>query len=92
MSRTRYKTTFKSESGYYGEVEEHTLYADYNNSCDIVTFYNENFDIILQVGDTVENNLIEALIRIWNHNSNNPIENVENWSFEDKQKFEKINS
>jgi len=85
MSHSRYKTKY-FEEGAYGETIENTLYVDYNNSCDIVSFYNENFDLILTVQDTVNNNLMEAMIKIWNHNDENPHQDVEHWTIEDQQK------
>ena len=72
-------------SGCTCDLFEHTLYADYNNSCDIVTFYDENFNVLLTVQDCVENNLMEAMIKIWN---NSP--EVEVWSLDDIYKQKNI--
>jgi hypothetical protein len=88
MSSTRYKTTYCTEEEY-GQTKEYNLYANYNNSSDIVTFYDENFEPILIVQDCVSNNLMEALIRIWNHNDENDL-GVQKWTKEDNEKYNQI--
>jgi hypothetical protein len=52
MSHVRIKTKYKEE-GTYGSTEEHTIYADHNNCCDYVTFYDEKGEILLTVPDTI---------------------------------------
>tara|TARA_R110000868_G_scaffold193686_1_gene438872 strand:+ start:203 stop:472 length:270 start_codon:yes stop_codon:yes gene_type:complete len=63
MSHHRVKTTY-NESGSYGSIEKRTIYADHNNSCDIVSFYDEQGDYIFSVEDTVENNLVDAINKL----------------------------
>ena len=64
MSHTRLKTTYK-ESGIWGSVVEKTVYADYNNSCDIVTFYDDDGNVIFSIEDTLAGNLLEAIMKIY---------------------------
>ena len=58
MSHNRYKTKYiVEEQGISSSYDvEKTLYASYNNSCDIVTFYDNDFDILFYAQDTVKNN------------------------------------
>jgi hypothetical protein len=64
MSHIRVKTTY-NVMGAYGEVEKHTLYAHINNSCDIVDFYDEDGSRLFSVEDTMKNNLLDAINRLF---------------------------
>ena len=41
MSHVRVKTEYQVE-GAYGSTEKKILYAHHNNSCDVVTFFDED--------------------------------------------------
>lgn len=64
MSSTRVKTEYQIE-GPYGSIETKTLIAVQNSSCDIVTFFDEDGEYIFSVEDTVENNLLDAINRLY---------------------------
>lgn len=64
MSRIRVKTDYQIEVEY-GRTENKTLYAEHGNSCDIVTFYDENGAYLFSIQDTVENNLMDAIKRLY---------------------------
>lgn len=64
MSHYRCKTKYNTE-GSYGSIEEQTLYAHHNLSCDIVSFYDEDGDCILSVDDTMGNNQLDAINRLY---------------------------
>lgn len=64
MSHIRVKTKYQTE-GAYGSIEERVLYADHNNSCDIVTFYDQDGNWLLSVEDTMDNNLLDAINRLY---------------------------
>ncbi len=64
MSHIRVKTKYNVE-GAYGSVEEKVLYADHNNSCDVIGFYDEKGEPILFVEDTMDNNLLDAINRLY---------------------------
>lgn len=66
MSHVRLKTTYNI-SDLYGNVEQRTLYAHHNNSCDIVTFYDEDGGVLFYVEDTMNNNMIDAINRLFNY-------------------------
>ena len=65
MSHYRLKTKY-NEEGAYGSTEEHTLYAHHNLSCDYVTFFDEKGNVIMSIPDTLDNNLLDAINRIYN--------------------------
>lgn len=75
MSHIRYKTKYNVEVEY-GKIEERIVYVDYNNSIDIATFYDEDGEKLFVVQDTVDNNLIDAIIRLYEQNplTNNSVE------------------
>ncbi len=64
MSHVRLKTTY-NEEGSYGSVDQYVLYAHHNNSSDYVTFYDEKGNVILVVPDTLDNNLLDAINRLY---------------------------
>ncbi len=64
MSHYRVKTKFNVE-GSYGAIDQDTLYAHHNLSCDYVTFYDSNGNVIMSIPDTLENNMLEAIKRLW---------------------------
>jgi len=64
MSSVRVKTTYNTE-GPHGTTEEHSIYANHNNSSDYVTYYDENGDIILVVPDTIDNNILDAIMKLY---------------------------
>lgn len=82
MSHLTYKTQYQTE-GNYGSTEVHTLYVDHNLSNDYVTFYDENGGIILTVEDTIDNNILDAINRLYKLYSNSEkqelLDGVEYW-------------
>jgi hypothetical protein len=64
MSHIRIKTKYNTE-GSYGSTDTKTLYAHHNLSCDIVSFYDEDGECILSVEDTMENNQLDAINRLY---------------------------
>jgi hypothetical protein len=64
MSHIRIKTKYNTE-GNYGAIDENIIYAHHNLSCDYVTFYYENGEVILTVPDTLDNNILEAINRLY---------------------------
>ncbi len=64
MSHTRVKTKYYT-MGAYGSVDEKILYADLDNSCDMITYYDEQGRIILVVEDTQDNNILDAINRLY---------------------------
>lgn len=64
MSSYTVKTTYNTE-GDYGSTEKHTLYANHNNSSDYVTFFDEKGERILTVPDTLDNNILDAINRLY---------------------------
>jgi len=79
MSHYWVKTEY-NEEGAYGRVDKKMLYAHINNSCDIVSFYDDKFNYLLSVEDTMENNLLDAINRLFA-----PHERVDNKYVLDKQ-------
>ena len=51
MSKHRVKTEYMTQ-GVYGSTEKNILYAEHNNSCDIITFYEEDGTVLFCVEDT----------------------------------------
>lgn len=88
MSSFKVKTTYNTE-GIYGSTEEKTLYAVHNNSSDYVTFYDEDGEILLVVPDTVSNNILEAIIRLYQPYENGSVlkPDVEYLTEEDVEKI-----
>lgn len=64
MSHDRLKTTYKTQ-GAYGSTETHTLYAKHNHCSDLVSFYYEDGELIFTVEDTMQNNLFDAIERLY---------------------------
>lgn len=64
MSSTYLKTKY-NEEGAHGRTEEKILYVHHNNSVDIVTFYDENGQYLIHVEDTLDNNLLDAINRLF---------------------------
>lgn len=64
MSHVRVKTEYQVE-GAYGSTEKKILYAHHNNSCDVVTFFDEDGTYLFSVGDTIDNNLMDAINRLY---------------------------
>lgn len=64
MSHVRVKTEYQVE-GVYGSTEKKTLYAHHNNSCDVVTFFAEDGTYLFSVEDTINNNLMDAINRLY---------------------------
>jgi len=88
MSHIRVKTTYNVE-GSYGSVEKRILYADHNNSCDVVNYYTENGEFLFSVEDTMDNNLLDAINRLFAPNKSNSRElslDVEYMNVEDYNK------
>ena len=64
MSHVRVKTEYQIQ-GAYGSTEKRTLYARHNNSCDVVTFFDEDGTYLFSVEDTMDNNLMDAINRLY---------------------------
>jgi len=66
MAHQYFKTKYKEEvpCGASCIEEEHTIYVHHNESCDIVSFLDENGDYILSYQDTVHNNIFDAMNRL----------------------------
>jgi hypothetical protein len=64
MSHYRLKTTY-NEMGAYGSLDKKTIYAHHNLSCDIVSFYDEKGNHILSVEDTMDNNILDAINKLY---------------------------
>jgi hypothetical protein len=64
MSHIRVKTEYQVQ-GAYGSTEKRTLYAHHNNSCDVVTFFDEDGTYLFSVEDTMDNNLMDAINRLY---------------------------
>ena len=81
MSRYRVKTEYVTQ-GAYGSLDKNILYAEHNNSCDIVTFYEEDGTVLFCVEDTERNNLFDAIQRLYTpfNKDGKLIENVEYYS------------
>jgi hypothetical protein len=62
MGSTYRKIKYKEE-GNYGATEEHTLYIQHNRSCDITTFYYEDGSHMFSYSDTMDGNLLDAIIK-----------------------------
>ncbi len=66
MSHLRVKTSYKQE-GIYGSTEVKFLYCDHNNTCNCVTFYDEDGHIpSMSFCEWVPgNDLWDAMNRLW---------------------------
>jgi hypothetical protein len=63
MSHIRVKTKYVENNSQ--SIVEKTLYADHNLSCDMVDFYDENGECILSIPDAIDNNLLDAINRLY---------------------------
>ena len=81
MSKHRVKTEYMTQ-GVYGSTEKNILYAEHNNSCDIITFYEEDGTVLFCVEDTERNNLFDAIQRLYTpfNKDGKLIDNVEYYS------------
>lgn len=87
MSHIRVKTTYKVE-GAYGSVEKVTLFAHHNNSCDVITFYGGEGEVLFSIEDTMKDNLLDAINRLsapYKNNSFDLDEGIEHMNKEDKK-------
>jgi len=64
MSSIYVKTKYNTE-GPWGSVDEKTIYAHHHLTCDIVSFYDEDGDFIMSVPDTLDNNMLDAINRLY---------------------------
>jgi len=88
MSHYRLKTKYNTE-GAYGSIDEQTVYAHHNLSCDYVTFYDERGDVIMTVPDTIDNNLLDAINRLYapfKDKGQNFVDGIESMNEEDRKK------
>ncbi len=69
MSSTYYKIPYKEE-GYYGCEEEHHILIRSDASIDITSIYDEKGNFIFSYTDTINNNMMNALMKF--HNSKYP--------------------
>jgi len=87
MSHIRVKTKYQVQ-GAYGSTEKRTLYAHHNNSCDVVTFFDEDGTYLFSVEDTIDNNLMDAINRLYapHKNSSELDDNVQYMDADDRSK------
>lgn len=87
MSHVRVKTEYQVE-GAYGSTEKKILYAHHNNTTDVVTFFDEDGIYLFSVSDTLNNNLIEAINRLYApfKNSKDLNSNVQYMDADDRSK------
>lgn len=89
MSHIKLKTKYNTE-GNYGIIEEHTVYADHNLCNDYVTFYDHTGNIIMTIPDTIDNNLLDAINKLYSpfkENSKEYIDGIEIMTHDDYNKF-----
>lgn len=87
MSGFYVKTKYNTE-GSYGSTEENSIYAHHNNSSDYVTIYDSDGTILLVIPDTIDNNILDAICRLYNPIlNNNYVENVELLTQEERKKL-----
>ena len=72
--------------GSYGSIEEYPLYCIHNHSTDYVSFYDENGNNILTIPDTIDNNLLDAINRLYNYYNNEGV-NIEYMTHEEYLKI-----
>lgn len=77
MSHFRAKTQYNCE-GSHGATVIKTLYVDHNLSSDYVTFYDELGRHIMTIPDTIENNLLDAINRLYNPSLTNVNSELDN--------------
>ena len=87
MSSYKVKTTY-NEEGPYGETITKTLYALHNNTADVVSYYDEDGDFIFAVPDTVTNNILDAINKLYVPRPNGTLnEDIEYLSNEELNKI-----
>ena len=88
MSSFTVKTKYYTEGGY-GSEDENYLYATHNNSCDIVTFYDEKGDWLFSVPDTMNNNILDAINKLYSPRTldGKYKEDIERVDYEEKNKL-----
>jgi hypothetical protein len=81
----RYRKTTYIEEGAYGSEDVKTIYMHQNNSCDVVTIYDEDFNVIISYGDTTRRTLMQGIREML---TDKPEENklIEFWIKEDRDK------
>jgi len=90
MSHTRIKIKYEMEAAY-GSTEIGTLYADYNNSCDCVTIYNEYGDIEFTSCEWGTKDKATQLIKLLTNFSPEDCDEIEYWTKEDSDKINNRN-
>lgn len=86
MSHIRIKTTYQEE-GPYGTEETRTLYCHHNLSCDYVTFYDDRADVIMCVPDTIKNNLLDAINKLYTGSGEVGKDGIEYMTPEEREKI-----
>ena len=87
MSHLFLKTEYNSE-GSYGSTEKHKLYAHHNNTCDVVSIYDEDGKCIISFDDTQVNSILDAINRLCSALENDKlVDGVENISIKEWQSF-----
>lgn len=89
MSRNYYKTKY-NEEGDYGTINERTLYVSHNVSSDYVTFYDEDGSILLVVPDTLNNNILDAILRLYTINEEDQTGSLEKSSKQEIAELSKL--
>lgn len=88
MSHYKLKTKYNTD-GAYGVNEEKTIYAHHNLCNDYVTFYDENGGFIMAIPDTIDNNILDAINRLYlpfKDINQNFVDGVEKMTEEDSNK------
>ncbi len=89
MSSFYVKTKY-NEEGNWGSIEEKTLYCHHHNTCDYVNFYDENGTWIMTIPDTISNNLLDAINRLYSPYKDNSCreyeDGIEQMTNEDREK------
>jgi len=64
MSHLYLKSKYSTE-GSYGSTEEKVIYCHHNNNSDYVIFYDEDGEILLIVCDTIKNNILDVINKLY---------------------------
>ena len=86
MGHYRLKTKYNTE-GDFGAIEENELFAHHNLSCDYVNFYDGEGNFIMSIPDTLDNNLLDAINRLYSPFENDKL--VDGVDYVTPQEFEK---
>lgn len=84
MSHYKLKTKYNEDLGTH--TIEKILYAHHNLSCDVVSFYDQDGNHIFSVPDTIENNIFDAMVRLYSPFLDGKLNNlIEHMSHEERE-------